>query len=49
MNDAEADKSHDTAFRALIERCREKGLKLNPKMLNFKQTSVSYMGHIFSA
>ena len=48
-NDAEADKSHDTAFRALIERCREKGLKLNPKKLNFKQTSVSYMGHIFSA
>ena len=29
--DAEADKSHDTAFRSLIERCREKGLKLNPK------------------
>ena len=48
-NDAEADKSHDTAFRALIERCREKGLKLNPKKLNFKQTSVSYMRHIFSA
>ena len=48
-NDAEADKSHDTAFRALIERCREKGLKRNPKKLNFKQTSVSYMGHIFSA
>ena len=48
-NDAEADKSHDTAFRALIERCREKGLKLNPKKLNFKQTPVSYMGHIFSA
>ena len=45
----EADKSHDTAFRALIERCQEKGLKLNPKKLNFKQTSVSYMGHIFSA
>ena len=41
-------KSHDTAFRALIERCREKGLKRNPKKLNFKQTSVSYMGHIFS-
>ena len=38
-NDAEADKSHDTAFRALIVRCRE----------NIKQTSVSYMGHIFSA
>ena len=48
-NDAEADKSHDTAFRALIERCREKGLKLNTKKLNFKQTSVSYMGDIFSA
>ena len=48
-NDAEADKSHDTAFRALIERCRENGLKRNPKKLNFKQTSVSYMGHIFSA
>ena len=48
-NDTDADKSHDTAFRALIEICREKDLKLNPKKLNFKQTSVSYMGHIFSA
>ena len=47
-NDAEADKSQDTAFRALIERCQEKGLKLKPQKLNFKQTSVSYMGYIFS-
>ncbi len=39
----EAEASHDEAFRALLERCRQKNLKLNPKKLKFKMTSVSYM------
>ena len=39
--------SHDKACRALLDRCRERGLKLNKKKIKFKQDSVAYMGHIF--
>ena len=48
-SDEEAEKSHDAALTALLERCRREGLKLNPVKLKFKQTSVNYMGHTFSA
>ena len=47
--EAEAQVSHDAAFRALLERCRERGLRLNGKKLKFKLDSVAYMGHILSA
>ena len=44
----EAEKSHDDALIALLERCREKGIKLNQKKLRFELDSVTYMGHVFS-
>ena len=47
--DAEAQVSHDAAFRALLGRCRERGLRLNEKKLKFKLDHVAYMGHILSA
>ena len=47
--DEEAEKSHDEAFLSLLERCREKGLKLNEKKLKFKMKTASYMGHVLSA
>ena len=37
---------HDEAFRALLQRARERNLKLNPDKLRFKLKEVSYMGHI---
>jgi hypothetical protein len=45
----EAMDSHDRALRSLLERCRERGLKLNKNKLKFKLASVAYMGHILSA
>ena len=42
----EAPASHDVAFKALLDRCRERGLKLNKKKLPFKLSKVAYMGHI---
>ena len=47
--DEEAEASHDNAFLALLNRCRERGLKLNAKKIKFKMPSVAYMGHILSA
>lgn len=44
----EAEASHDTAFRALLTRCRERNLKLNKKKIRFKMASVAYMGHILT-
>ena len=45
----EATTSHYLAFRALLDRCRECGLKLNKKKLRFKLSKVAYMGHILGA
>ena len=45
----EAEESHDRAFLALLQRCRERGLKLNKRKLKYKMPSVAYMGHIISA
>ena len=41
--------SHDLAFRALLDRCRERVLKLNKKKLHFKLSKVDYMGHVLGA
>ena len=45
----EATSSHDLAFRALLDRCKERGLKLNKKKLRFKLSKVAYMGHVLGA
>ena len=34
---------------ALLDRCRERGLKLNEKKLKFKLHKVTYLGHVLSA
>ena len=41
----EASEDHDKNLIALLDRCRERNLKLNPRKLKFKLTSVSFMGH----
>jgi len=48
-NEQEAETSHDCALRALLQRCRDRGLRLNKKKLRFKTKSVAYMGHILSS
>lgn len=37
------------AFKVLLDRCREHGLKLNRKKLCFKLNKMAYMGHILGA
>lgn len=48
-DDASAEKSHDNALKAVFDRCRQKGLKLNKDKVKYKLTSVAYMGHVLSS
>ena len=47
-NEQEATASHDAAFKALLQRCRERGLRLNKRKLKFKLNNVAYMGHVLT-
>ena len=46
--DEEALKDHDRNLREVLSRCRQKGIKLNPGKIPFRQKQVSYMSHIIS-
>ena len=48
-NDDEAVKDHDENLIALLQRCREKGVKLNRGKLQLRRKEVAYMGHVLSA
>ena len=39
----------DQKLRRVLARCREVGLKFNPKKVNLRVPEVSYVGHVFSA
>ena len=43
--DEEATKN----LTGLLERCRDKGIKLNSGKLQLRRKEVSYMGHVLSA
>jgi hypothetical protein len=43
--DDEAYRDHDKNLRLLMERCKEKGLRLNPDKIQLQLNEVSYMGH----
>ena len=45
--DALAD--HDQKLKALLQRCRDKGIKLNKEKLKLQRTEITYMGHIISS
>ena len=45
---AEALSDHDTKLRALFQRCRDKGIKLNKEKLKLRCSEVSFMGHTVS-
>ena len=47
--EAEAMADHDAKLRALMQRCREKGIKLNKEKLKLRCKEVPFMGHIISA
>ena len=39
---------HDRHFLAFMEKCMENNLTLNSEKIQFKQTQVSFYGHIWS-
>ena len=41
-----AVKDHDRNLIVLLERCRERNIKLNPKKLQLRKQEVSYIGHV---
>ena len=47
--DDEAIKDHDKKLIALMERIKEKNIRLNPNKIKFKQKSVKYIGHVLSS
>ena len=47
--DEEATRDHDKNLTGLLERCKDKGIKLNSGKLQLRRKEVSYMGHMLSA
>ena len=45
----EAVNDHDVKLEALLRRCRERGIKLNEAKIEFKKTSMPYIGHLLTA
>ena len=48
QGDESASDNHDNNLRRLLQRCREKGLKLNKDKLELKQREISFLGHNIS-
>ena len=46
---AEAQENHDRNFIRLMERCREKRLKLNKDKMKFRQSQVKFIGHTITS
>ncbi|XP_032241511.2 uncharacterized protein K02A2.6-like [Nematostella vectensis] len=44
----EAIRDHDAKLRSLLERCRQKGIKLNKEKLKLRCAEVKFMGHVVS-
>ena len=45
----EAEKSHDERVIAVLERCRQKGVRLNKDKMQFKQQKCAYMGYVITS
>ena len=45
----EASADHGKKLRSLLQRCRERGVKLNSAKLQLRRKEVSYMGHVLFA
>ena len=45
---AEAVENHDQRLAALLERCRNKSIKLNEEKCKFRLSEVSFIGHVIS-
>ena len=45
----EATVDHDIKLRKLLQRCRDRGMRLNAGKLNLRQTSISFLGHMITS
>ena len=48
INLEEATRDHDQKLIAFLQRCEERGLKLNSEKLTLRQTQVAFIGHVAS-
>jgi len=46
---ADAERDHDRNLFALLDRCRQKGIKLNPSKLCLRRESTRYMDHLLTS
>jgi len=45
---AKTEEEHDRRLRAVLEKCREVGLRLNKDKSRFKQTQITFLGHVIT-
>ena len=45
----EARSDHNAKLRCFLQRCREKGVKLNKKKLKLECNEINYLGHVITA
>ena len=48
-NEEEATKKHDERLRALLDRCQQRSIKLNPEKMQLRTTSIKFLGHIVTS
>lgn len=46
---ADSSEEHDQILNSVLKRAIANGVKFNPNKVQFKQSSVNYFGHVFSA
>ena len=46
---ADAVKDHDTKLEDLLERCRDRGIKLNEAKISLKKTAMPCIGHLLTS
>lgn len=46
LTNEDAMASHDSRMRALLKRCEELNIKLNPEKIQLRQKSIKFLGHI---
>ena len=45
----EAEQSHNARLKQLLQRCREKGIKLNGEKSEIKSQSITFLGHVVTS
>ena len=46
--DEEATANHDRSLRDLFQRCKDRGIVLNPEKMKLRMSEVNFMGHLLT-